>query len=75
MKAIVAVSSNWGIGYQNQLLFRVKGDMKHFKDLTKSHSVLMGRKTFTSIGKPLPNRTNYILTKQQIHIPNTHFPI
>lgn len=72
MKAMVAVSSNWGIGYQNQLLFRLKGDMKHFKDLTTGHSVLMGRKTFTSIGKPLPNRTNYVLTKQQIHIPNVH---
>lgn len=70
MKAIAAVSPNWGIGYQNQLLFHLPQDVKHFKEITLNKTVLMGRKTFESIGKPLPKRQNIILTTQQIEIPN-----
>lgn len=64
IKAIVAVDKNWGIGKDNQLLFRIPEDMKHFKELTTGNIVVMGSKTYDSIGKPLPNRVNFILTGQ-----------
>ncbi|NMA74429.1 MAG: dihydrofolate reductase [Bacteroidales bacterium] len=60
---IVAIDKNNGIGYQNELLFRLPNDMKHFKTLTTGHTVLMGRKTFESLPKgALPNRRNIILS-------------
>ena len=46
MRAIVAVSNNWGIGKNNKLLFHIKDDMARFKELTMGHVVVMGRKTF-----------------------------
>jgi dihydrofolate reductase len=55
-----------GIGYQNELLFRISDDLKRFKSLTTGHPIIMGRKTFDSIGKPLPNRTNIVITRQQL---------
>jgi dihydrofolate reductase len=55
-----------GIGFQNQLLFRISDDLKRFKTLTTRHPIIMGRKTFDSIGKPLPNRTNLVITRQQL---------
>lgn len=55
-----------GIGFQNELLFRISDDMKRFKALTSGHPIIMGRKTFDSIGgKPLPNRTNIVITRQE----------
>lgn len=63
MKAIVAVSDNWGIGNDNELLFHIPEDMKFFKDMTSGHSVVMGHNTYESIGKPLPNRKNYVLSR------------
>ena len=64
MQAIVAVSENWGIGKDNDLLFRISADLKRFKALTAGHSVIMGRKTLQSLpgGKGLPNRKNIVLT-------------
>lgn len=64
MRAIVAVSNNWGIGKNNKLLFHIKEDMQRFKELTTGHVCIMGRKTFESFPfkKPLPNRTNVVLT-------------
>lgn len=64
MRAIVAVSNNWGIGKNNKLLFHIKEDMQRFKELTTGHICIMGRKTFESFPfkKPLPNRTNVVLT-------------
>ncbi len=63
---IVAMDRNRGIGLNNQLPWRIKADMQRFKAITTSfpgvNAVLMGRKTFDSIGKPLPNRINYVLT-------------
>lgn len=59
---IVACSRNWVIGKDNQLIWHLPEDLKRFKRLTTGGTVLMGRKTFESIGKPLPNRTNLILT-------------
>lgn len=64
MKAIVAVDDGWAIGKDNNLLYHIKDDLKRFKELTTNNIVVMGRKTFESLPnkKPLPNRTNIILT-------------
>lgn len=51
------------IGCENTLPWRLKTDLKHFKDTTKDHVVIMGRKTFESIGRPLPNRMNIVLSR------------
>lgn len=53
---------NREIGYKNQLIYHFPNDLKRFKELTTNHIVVMGRKTFQSIGKLLPNRINVILT-------------
>ncbi len=60
---IVAVSSNNVIGKNNQLIWHLPADMKHFKQLTTGHTVFMGRKTYDSIGKPLPNRRNIVISR------------
>lgn len=60
---LVAVSENGVIGKNNQLLWRLPDDLKRFKNLTLSHPVIMGRKTFESIGKPLPGRTSIVVTR------------
>lgn len=65
IKLIAAVSKEWGIGNDNDLLFFIKEDMKHFKELTEGHFVLMGRKTFESLPKPLKNRVNVVLTRNK----------
>jgi dihydrofolate reductase len=65
---IVAIDHNNAIGYKNRLLVKLKNDMKYFKQVTTSgehNIVVMGRKTFESIGKPLPNRINIVLTKDK----------
>lgn len=61
---VVAVGQNNEIGYQNQLLWHLPKDLKHFKELTTGHPIIMGRKTYESIGKPLPNRTNIVVSRQ-----------
>lgn len=61
---IAAVSENGSIGKDNKLLWKLSADMKIFKTLTTGHHVIMGRKTFDSLnGKPLPNRTNVIISR------------
>lgn len=62
---VVAMDSKRGIGADNQLLWHLPKDLKHFKDLTTGHPVIMGRKTFESIGKPLPNRTNIVVSTKK----------
>jgi dihydrofolate reductase len=62
---IAACSKNRVIGYENKLIWNIPGDLKRFKELTTGHTVLMGRKTFESIGRPLPNRRNVILTRDK----------
>ncbi|NOU58811.1 dihydrofolate reductase [Marinifilum caeruleilacunae] len=62
---IVAASRNNVIGKDNQLIWRLSADLKRFKALTTGHTIIMGRKTFDSIGKPLPNRTSVIITRQE----------
>lgn len=61
---IAAMSTNRTIGINNKLPWHLPADLKHFKSLTLNKSVVMGRKTYESIGKPLPNRQNIILTNQ-----------
>ena len=63
IKIIVAMSKNRVIGNNNELIWKLSSDLKRFKELTTGHSVVMGRKTYESIGKPLPNRRNIIITR------------
>jgi dihydrofolate reductase len=60
---IVAKAENNIIGNENQLIWHLPNDLKRFKALTTGHPILMGRKTFESIGRPLPNRTNIVITR------------
>lgn len=55
-----------GIGFKNELLYRISDDLKRFKELTSGHPIIMGRKTYESIGKALPNRTNIVVTRQKL---------
>lgn len=59
---VVAAAENGIIGRQGQLPWQLPADLKHFKALTLGHPVVMGRRTFDSIGRPLPGRTNIVLT-------------
>ncbi|MFC4769677.1 dihydrofolate reductase [Effusibacillus consociatus] len=60
---IVAMDSKRGIGKNNQLLWHIPEDLRYFKKVTTGKTVVMGRKTYESIGQPLPNRINIVLTK------------
>ncbi|MEZ5003829.1 MAG: dihydrofolate reductase [Chitinophagales bacterium] len=62
---IVAVAKNNVIGKDNKLLWKLSDDLRRFKRITSGHAVLMGRKTFESLGKPLPNRTNLVVTRDE----------
>jgi dihydrofolate reductase len=62
---IVAVSKNGVIGIDNHLPWHLPEDLKFFKNLTTSHTIIMGRKTHQSISKPLPNRKNIVITRQK----------
>lgn len=61
---IAAIGKNNELGKDNQLLWRLPADLKHFKNLTSGHPIIMGRKTYESIGKPLPNRTNIVVSRK-----------
>lgn len=62
---IVAASSNNAIGKNNQLLWHLPNDLKFFKNTTWASVVIMGRKTFESVNKPLPGRINIVITRQK----------
>ncbi len=62
---VVAVAENGVIGREQLLPWRIPGDLKHFKAVTMGKPLVMGRKTYESIGKPLPGRTNLVLTRDQ----------
>lgn len=66
---IAAIGENRELGKNNQLLWHIPEDLKRFRKITKGHVVIMGRKTFESIGKPLPKRTNIIITKDKTYHP------
>ena len=59
---VVAMSNNWVIGVNNDLPWSLKDDLAHFKEYTTEKIIVMGRKTFESIGRPLPNRINYVIS-------------
>ncbi len=60
---IAAVAEQNALGKDNQLIWHLPADLKRFKQVTSNHHVIMGRKTYESLGKPLPNRTNIIITR------------
>lgn len=62
---LVAAAENAVIGRQGQLPWHLPLDLQHFKKLSQGHPVLMGRRTFESIGRPLPGRANIVITRQQ----------
>lgn len=65
---IVAIAANGVIGDKNSLLWHIKEDMRFFRQKTTSHPVIMGRKTYDSLGRPLPNRTNVVISRTLNHI-------
>jgi len=69
LSCIVAVSDNGVIGKDNKLPWHLPADLKHFKALTMGHAMIMGRKTYESIGRPLPGRTSIVLTRSTHHAP------
>lgn len=62
---VVAMGLGNEIGANNQLLWHLPTDLKHFKEITTGHPIIMGRKTYESIGKPLPNRTNIVVSRKK----------
>ena len=62
---IAAVAQNGVIGVDNRLPWRLPDDLRRFRTLTSGHSIIMGRKTWESIGKPLPDRQNIVVTRQR----------
>ncbi len=61
---IAAISDDYALGKDNDLLWHLSEDLKYFKRLTSGHPVIMGRKTYESIGRPLPGRLNIVLTRK-----------
>lgn len=74
LSIIAAVAKNGVIGKDNRLPWNIPEDLAHFKKITSGHTVIMGRKTFESIGKPLLGRTNIVITRnrdfshEQVHV-------
>jgi dihydrofolate reductase len=69
ISAIVAMAANRCIGRDNTLPWRLPADLKRFKQLTMGHTLVMGRKTYESIGRPLPGRTTVVVTRQRDYAP------
>ena len=66
---IAAVAENGVIGNNNSLLWHIAEDMRYFRHVTTGHPVIMGRKTYESLGRPLPRRENVVVTRQELAIP------
>lgn len=66
---IAAVAENNALGKENQLVWHLPNDFKRFKSLTTGHHIIMGRKTFESFPKPLPNRTHIVITRNKNYNP------
>jgi dihydrofolate reductase len=69
IKILVAFDENRLIGKNNALIWHLPADLQRFKALTTGHVIIMGRKTYESIGKPLPNRTTIVITRQSDYKP------
>lgn len=65
LSMIAAIGKNRELGRDNKLIFDLKKDMAHFREITSGHTVIMGRKTFESIGRALPNRTNIVISRDK----------
>ena len=65
ISAIVAVSENNVIGREGHLPWHLSADLKRFKAITTGHAIILGRKNYDDIGRPLPNRTNYVLSRNK----------
>ena len=65
---IAAIAKNNALGKDNDLIWHLPADLKRFKKITSGHHILMGRNTFESIGKPLPNRTTIIITRNEDYV-------
>lgn len=63
ISAIAAIGTNRELGKNNELIWRIPTDLKRLKALTTGHPIIMGRKTYESIGRPLPNRTNIVISR------------
>ncbi len=70
LKAIAAMSLDRVIGLDNRIPWHLPEDFRWFKQTTMGHALLMGRKTFESIGRPLPGRTTYVLSRGELAIPS-----
>jgi dihydrofolate reductase len=70
VSVIAALARNRVIGIENRLPWRLPEDLAHFKALTLDHPILMGRKTFESLGRPLPRRTNIVITRNAGYRPD-----
>ena len=68
LKLIACVDKNFGLGFNGRLLFHIDEDLKRFRELTLNNTIIMGRKTFESIGKPLEKRRNVIMSRNHQHI-------
>ena len=68
LKLIACIDGDFGLGLNGQLLFHIDEDLKHFRELTLNHTVIMGRNTFESIGKPLDRRRNIVLSRSVDYI-------
>ncbi|RCS58663.1 dihydrofolate reductase [Parvibium lacunae] len=69
LSLIVATAKNRAIGINNTLPWHLPEDLRYFKTLTTGHTIIMGRKTYESIGKPLPNRRNIVISRQTSYAP------
>jgi len=65
ISAIAVTNKNRAIGFQNKLLWKLPPDLEHFKKITAGHTIIMGGNTFLSLGRPLPNRVNIVITKNK----------
>ncbi len=69
ISVIVAVAQNGVIGGGNTLLWHISEDLRRFKSITMGHPVIMGRRTFESVGRPLPGRTNVVVSRRENYTP------
>ncbi|MCR4329456.1 MAG: dihydrofolate reductase [Candidatus Roizmanbacteria bacterium] len=69
ISAVAAIGKNRELGKNNQLIWRISSDLKRFKEITMGHPIIMGRKTYESIGKPLPGRKNIVITRNAEYHP------
>ena len=68
MEIVVAMTSNHVIGQNGDMPWHLPADLVHFKELTSGHAIIMGRRTWESIGKPLSNRLNIVVTRQEDYL-------